>query len=215
MTADGVPVVLHDPALDRTTDRAGSVARLPLEIVRQADAGHRFTPDGHAFPWRGRGLRVPTLAEVLDALPATPLLLELKTPAAAPTVRRLLEERDAIGRCVVASFHRAALESFPRPPFRRAATRADTARLWAAALVGLPLDAGVCDLLAVPERWHGLPVVTRRLVRMAHAAGCPVHVWTVNDAPAAGRLWSRGVSGIVTDYPGRLAAHRPAAQRGR
>ena len=215
VTADGVPVVLHDATLDRTTDRPGPVTRLPLEAVRQADAGHRFTPDGHTFPWRGRGVSVPTLAEVLDTLPGTPLLLELKTPAAAPGVRQLLEERGAIDRCVVASFHRAALKPFPHPPFRCGATRIGTARLWAAALVGLPLRAGACDLLAVPERWHGLPVATRRLIRMAHAAGCPVHVWTVNDVAAAGRLWSRSVSGIVTDYPARLAALRSEARRGR
>jgi glycerophosphoryl diester phosphodiesterase len=212
VTGDGVAVVLHDPTLDRTTDRTGPVTGLPLEAVQQADAGYRYTPDGRAFPWRGRAARVPTLAEVLAAFPNAPLLMELKTPAAGPPVRRLLEERRATDRCVVASFHGAALEPFLRPAFRRGATRGDTARLWLAALAGLPLRGGAYDLLAVPERWHGLPVATRRVIRRARAAGCPVHVWTVNDVRVARRLWSRGVSGIVSDYPGRLVAERPEAQ---
>jgi glycerophosphoryl diester phosphodiesterase len=212
VTGDGVPVVLHDPTLDRTTDRAGPVDGLPLEAVRQADAGYHFTPGGRAFPWRGRDARVPTLAEVLATFPAVPLLIELKTPAAGPAVRRLLEEQRATGRCAVASFHGAALEPFLRPPFRRGATRADTARLWLAALAGLPLRGRRYDLLAVPQRWHGLPVATRRFIRRARAAGCPVHVWTVNDVPVARRLWSWGVSGIVTDYPGRLVTERPGGQ---
>lgn len=209
VTGDGVPVVLHDPTLDRTTDRTGPVAALPLEAVRQADAGHRFTPDGRVFPWRGRAVGIPSLDEVLTRHPDTPLLVELKTPDAGPAVRRLLEERGAAGRCVVAAFQAAALEPLPRPPFKRGATRADTARLWLVALVGLPLRGGSYDLLAVPERWHGLPVATRRLVRVARAAGRPVHVWTVNGAQAARRLWSLGVSGIITDYPGRLVGERP------
>jgi len=214
VTADGVPVALHDPALDRTTDRTGPVAALALTEVRAADAGHRLTADSRTFPWRGRGVRVPTLAEVLDRFPDVPLLLDLKTPAAAPAVRRLLEERDATGRCVVASFHGDALVPFPSPAFARAATRGQTGRLWAASLLGLPLRGGAYALLAVPEWWHGLPVPTRRLIRSTRAAGRPVHVWTVNDARAARRLWSRGVSGIVTDYPGRLTAERSEAQGG-
>jgi glycerophosphoryl diester phosphodiesterase len=214
MTRDGVPVVLHDATLDRTTDRTGPVAATPLADLRQADAGHGFARQGRPFPWRSRAVGVPTLDEVLAAFPEIPLLVELKTPAAGPAVRRLLEERAAAGRCVVAAFQDAALDPFPHPAFKRGATRTDTARLWLAVLAGLPRAGGRYDLLAVPERWHGLPVPTRRLVRAAHAAGHPVHVWTVNDARAARRLWSLGVSGIVTDYPGRLVTERPPARPG-
>ena len=79
VTADGVPVVIHDPTLDRTTDRAGAVASLSVQEVRAADAGARFTPDGGAsLPFRGQGVTVPTLAEVLQRFPGTPLVVELK-----------------------------------------------------------------------------------------------------------------------------------------
>jgi ABC-type microcin C transport system permease subunit YejE len=47
-------------------------------------------------------------------------------------------------------------------------------------------------------------------VRAARALGAPVHVWTVNDAATARRLWQRGVAGIVTDLPASIAAARPA-----
>ena len=56
-------------------------------------------------------------------------------------------------------------------------------------------------LLSVPLRWHGLPVPTRAFVRAARELGAPVHVWTVNDAATARRLWARGVAGIVTNVP--------------
>jgi glycerophosphoryl diester phosphodiesterase len=209
LTGDGVPVVLHDPTLDRTTDLRGPVSERSFEEVLRGDAGYRFTPDGRTFPWRGRGVTVPTLAEVLAALPDMPLLVELKSAAVGPAVRRLLEATGAAARCVVAAFHDAALAPFVGAPFTRGASRAQTARAWALALIGLVHRQGRYDLLAVPERWHGLPVPTRRLIGCARAAGRPVQVWTVNDPTVARRLWSRGVSGIITDYPGRLVAERP------
>jgi glycerophosphoryl diester phosphodiesterase len=53
LTADGVPVVLHDDSLDRTTDGRGQVQRLSLAAVRAVDAGRWFAP---AFA----GERVPS-----------------------------------------------------------------------------------------------------------------------------------------------------------
>src|SRR5687767_2254684 len=68
LSGDGAAVVIHDPTLDRTTDATGAVHALPLSRIQAADAGARFTRDGHAFPYRHRGLRVPTLEEVLRDL---------------------------------------------------------------------------------------------------------------------------------------------------
>ena len=53
LSRDGKAVVIHDPTLDRTTDRAGSIRDLTLEEIQQADAGFGFTTDG-TLPWRGR-----------------------------------------------------------------------------------------------------------------------------------------------------------------
>jgi glycerophosphoryl diester phosphodiesterase len=55
--------------------------------------------------------------------------------------------------------------------------------------------------LSVPERHRGLPIVSRRFIAAARALGVPVHVWTVNDAADAERLWRAGVSGVITDDP--------------
>ena len=206
VTADGVPVVLHDPTLDRTTDRPGNVGAMQVGAVQAADAGYWFTSDGgRSFPWRGRGVYVPTLATVLERFADVPLLIELKTAAAAPAVRRVVEHHAAQARSVVAALDAAALTGLPHPAFRRAGTRGAIAQRWAAALVGVRLPRAGFDVLAVPERWHGLPVPTRRFVR---SAGCPVHVWTVNDPAAARRHWARGVAGIVTDVPALLRAAR-------
>lgn len=208
-TADGVPVVIHDPTLERTTDLAGLVATCPLARLREADAGARFTADGgRTFPWRGRGVGVPTLAEVLGEFPALPLLIEVKDPRAQHPVARVLLEAGAAGRCVVASDRHEALAAFEGPPFLRGASRRDILRLWLGSLVGLALGAPGCRAYAVPERHRGLPVVTERLLAAARRLGRPVHVWTVNDPGVAAGLWRRGVAGIVTNTPAAVLAVR-------
>jgi len=202
VSADGVPLVLHDPALDRTTDRSGLLATISAAEAREADAGAQFTPDGGAtHPWRGRGVRIPTLAEVLDGFPETPLLIELKEAAAQNAVRQLLLQRNASARSVVASEDAAALEAFRSPPFLVAASGEDIKRLYFGTLFGVAPATVPYRLLSVPVRHRGLPVPTRRFVRAARRLGCPVHVWTVNQPGLASRLWQRGVCGIITNVP--------------
>ena len=212
LTHDGVPVVIHDPDLARTTDRAGAVAALSLAEVQRADAGARFTRDGgRSFPHRGADVRVPALAEVLDALPGTPLLLELKTAAAQEPVRRLLEARGAAARVVLAAGDDRALDLFRRPPWRTCASGAEVSRLYFGRLVGRAPRAASYALLSVPLRHRGvLPVPTRGFLRAARALGAPVHVWTVDDPTVARRLWARGAAGMVTNDPGRMVRARDA-----
>ena len=68
-TRDGEIVVLHDAELERTTDGEGPVSARSFAELERIDAGFRFSPDGRSFPFRGRGLRVPRFAVVLEAFP--------------------------------------------------------------------------------------------------------------------------------------------------
>ncbi len=70
LTRDGEVVVIHDATVDRVTDGSGAVAGMTLEEVRRLDAGNSFSPDGgQTFPYRGRGVRISTLAEVYEEFP--------------------------------------------------------------------------------------------------------------------------------------------------
>ncbi|MGH7720660.1 MAG: glycerophosphodiester phosphodiesterase [Gemmatimonadaceae bacterium] len=214
LTADGVPVVLHDPTLDRTTDLSGDVARLPWDRVRLADAGARFSADGGtSYPWRGQDARIPTLAEVVEAFPDVPLLIEIKTPAASDAVRRVLEEQGAVGRSVVASARHAALEPFRGRRFNVGASSVESTRLFRQAMLGVRPAPGSLryQALFLPFRKWGMLIPSRRFVTMARELGCPMHVWTVNDTELARRFWRTGVCGIVTDSPGLMRAMRDGA----
>ena len=62
LSRDGVPVVIHDPTVDRTTERTGAVAGMSAAELAALDAGYRFEKDG-ARPFRGRGTGVRRLGE--------------------------------------------------------------------------------------------------------------------------------------------------------
>jgi len=195
LSRDGVPVVIHDPTLDRTTSVTGPVA------ARTADELARIRI--------GSTTGVPRLEEVLREIPL-PILLEVKEPDAQEAVAGVLLRMEAADRVVTASAHDEALDAFRRSPFLVGASAKDILRLWLAPLRGLPELR--CVAYSVPWRHRGvLPVPTHRFVADAHALGASVHVWTVDEPALACRLWKRGVSGIVTNDPGRLLSARPGS----
>jgi len=207
-TADGVPVVLHDPTLDRTTDRAGVVAALTWDAVRAANAAARFRgATSGAAPWSGDDVAIPSLALVLDAFPETPLLVEIKTPAATVAVARTIHAHDAARRVVAAAFETAALRGLADLGITVGASRRDAARLVLAAYLGMPATTGP-RCYAIPDRYRGLPVPSRRVVAAARRLGRPVHVWTVDDPARARTLWERGVCGVITNRPAVMRAAR-------
>ena len=210
LTRDGAPVVVHDATLERTTNLTGPVRARTLAELRMADAGHWYTPDGgRTMPCRGQGVRIPTLAEVLWAFPAMPVLIEVKEPDVQHAVHRVLVDEGACERCVVASEDDAALTLFREGPVPCGASAREIAELYRAVLFRRRLPQPRYRLLSVPVRHRGLPVPTRRFVAAARRLGCPVHVWTVNDPATARRLWARGVAGVVSNEPALVGSARP------
>jgi glycerophosphoryl diester phosphodiesterase len=210
LTADGVPVVLHDSTLDRTTNRSGLLRDLTLAELRVVDAGARFTPDGgHTYPFKQTEVAIPTLAEVLRGFPDVPILAEIKEASAQDAVRQVLVEEKAIDRCVVASERPDALGVFREPPFAIAASGAETGVLYRSVLFRRVPASVPYRCLSVPLRHRGLPVPTCGFVQAARRLGCPVHVWTINEPATARLLWSRGVTGVVTNYPELIRSTLP------
>jgi len=211
LSADGHVVVIHDPTLDRTTDKTGTVAALPLERIREADAGARFTRDGVTFPYRGTGLRVPTFGDVLREFPDVPLLIEIKTARASAELRGLIERHGAEARCIVESFDLRAGEAFRGSRIAVGASSADVRRLLHRVLTRRRPRSLPYAFMAVPRWTHGIRIPIASLVRLTRPAGCLVHVWTINDPAVATRLWKVGVRGIISDDPGLIRRTRDAS----
>lgn len=206
-SADGVPVVHHDATLSRTTSGRGPLRALTATQLAELDAGARFTPDGgRTFPFRGRGVRVPTLAAVLERFPDVPLVVEIKDAAAARAVRALLERHGAARRALVASFDARALDPFRNSPFSLGATQREVAALLRAALTNRPVAPPPYHAISVPPRYRGLPLPLARCARLLRPHGRPVHVWTVDSPTTAAALWRAGVSGVIANDPAALMA---------
>jgi glycerophosphoryl diester phosphodiesterase len=205
LSRDGVAVVVHDPTLDRTTDRTGTVSELTLEEIQRADAGYRFESAG-VFPWRGRQVRIPTLEEVLAVLPDVSLLIELKTPLAGAEVARVLHEGGAADRAVVAGEDHRGLSHFDHRPFHRGASRRDIVK----AFFRLGQPTATCACFAVPLRHSGLVIASPGFVARANRGARTVHVWTVDDEASATRVWDAGAQGIVTNRPDLVRRWRDA-----
>ena len=209
LSADGIPVVIHDSDAVRTTGVRTFVSQEPAARLRELDAGACFSPDrGRTFPWSGRGLRVPTLDEVLETFPEAPLLIELKTPAAQQPVHDLIRQHRAESRVAVGSEYHDALVAFRDCDIAVAGSRREIGAHWARTRIGLGSARMRCRILAVPWRWWGLSVPTNAFLRAAHRAGVAVHVWTVDLPALAVTLWRRGAQGIVTNDPAAMVRAR-------
>lgn len=207
LTADGEVVVHHDPTVDRTTDGTGPVAAQRWSDLSRLDAGARFRR-GAETPYRGTGVRIPRFAEVLEAFPDTPLLIELKVAEVAAPLRRLIEAARAEARCLVASFVDAATRPFAGSAIAMGSSQADLIRLFPRALLGWGAASLPYRVIAMPATHWGMPLPMAGFVRAAAGAGVPVHVWTVNDPGEGARLWQAGVRGLISDDPAAMLTLR-------
>jgi glycerophosphoryl diester phosphodiesterase len=118
LSADGVPVVLHDPTLDRTTSATGPLAALTASELARVDAGCRFTSSG-GFPFRNQGIGVPTLRDVLRRYTDTRLIVEMKVDSRdmGEAVAREVRLADAVDRVCAAGYgRRSAAAARPALP---------------------------------------------------------------------------------------------------
>jgi glycerophosphoryl diester phosphodiesterase len=212
MTRDGHIVVIHDATVDRTTSGTGAVSEMNLNELRKLDAGHNFSPDGGPTrPYRGRGVRVPTLKEVLEEFPAVAVNIDIKvgSPGIEESVLRILRETKASERVLVVSTSHAVVKRFRKVSGGHVSTGASKWEIGVFYLLSrLRLERLVrpaYDALQVPLRHRGIPLVTQRFLKAAHASGVRVDVWTINQTDEMRRLLDFGVDVIMTDRPGTLA----------
>jgi len=219
LTKDGVPVVIHDPRVDKLTDGVGAISALTLAEIKALDAGYRWTADGgKTFPFRGKGITIPTLEEFLNEFTDVPLNVEVKNDAedmlnidqSIETVFAMLERYGRLSDVAVCGFDHKHLKKL-RAARKGVATNFSTrevailsvlAKLRLEFLFKLFAPKGPV-VFEVPERRGGYQVLTPRFVDAAHKLGYEVYVWTVNRSEDIERIYALGVDGIMSDFPGR------------
>ncbi len=194
-TADGVPVLLHDETVDRTTEGSGNVHEMTLAAVRALDAGAKH------FAPRFAGTRVPTLAEVVDLTKGKALLqIEIKQPGIERAVADVVRDAGAIADCESHSFYPDVLR----------AMRAEEPRM---AAVLLRIGRSITDwqefyASALTLNAQGVSLyyayLTEAIVRQGQRRGLSVMCWTVDDDADIARMLALGVDSINSNFPERV-----------
>jgi glycerophosphoryl diester phosphodiesterase len=206
MTRDGVLVLMHDETVDRTTDGKGRIHDLTLDELQALEVAHHWTQDGSSHPYRGQGLRVPTLEAAFERFPSYPMVIEIKqaSPSMAEPLCRMIRAHGKQETVIVASFKGEAMAEF-RAACPEVATSAAPDEIKRFVALDTAWLAGTVspDYLAfqVPLTYHDITIVTPAFVAAARQRGVQVQVWTVNEPEVMQRLLDMDVHGILTDRP--------------
>lgn len=219
-TRDGEIVILHDPHVDRVTNATGSVKEYRFAELCELDAGFRFSLDGLRFPYRGQGVRIPKLGEVLEAFPEANINLEIKQadPPITEEVVRIIERAQATSRVLLAAEQDAVMADIRRldPGTAFGFSRGDVLAFFKALHEGdIERFEPPGQALQIPAGFADRPLVTSESVAAAHRLGLCMHVWTINEPDEMRRLLVLQVDGLMSDFPARLVEVTQAQSDGR
>lgn len=208
-TSDGEIVVAHDATVDRCTDGAGAVKGFTLAELQSLDAGFRFTSDGKTYPFRSKGVRIPTFREILRAFPRVRLNVELKPSASGieKELAKLLDAEHALDRVcvgsesddVAAKLHQAlpdACHFYPRDAL--------TSYVLSLRMGEEIMDDDRYTVLDMPLYFQGMRLVDEPFLAACAKRGKWVNVWTIDDEAEMRALVKERVGGIMTDRPDTL-----------
>lgn len=198
MSRDGVPIIIHDDTLDRTTDGEGSLSVYTLEELKELDAGSWFDEEF-------AGETIPTLDEVLKEFGGRiNILLELKSPEYYPGIEEKVVEsikrynlaEPGNNEIIIQSFNHASVmkskELLPQVPH--------------GVLVGKDwknvTDDQLKEFATYADYFHpNFNIVTAELVDRVHQVGMTINPYTIKKKSEAKKLHELGVDGLITDYP--------------
>lgn len=203
LSSDGIPVIIHNSAVDETTDGSGEVSSLSLAQLKELDAGS----------WKDKryaGEQIPTLMEVLEySRGKVYLSLDLKDEATVPSLVKAVQEADMVSSIVICGCCEpqaqkiwAIDESFTvllntDSQLDKLAKREDKSEFISEYI--RRACTGKFSALNVNHKY-----VTQELIRRAHLRALPVWTWTVDDRKNMKRLLQMGVDAIYTNWPERL-----------
>ena len=224
LSRDGEPVVIHDPTLDRTTNGTGLVSDCSADELARLDAGYHYAAH-EGFPFRGHGIGVPRLADVLHLAPAVPAIVEIKGEdlSTVDPVLSAIEAARATDRVVIGAFSHSVLAEVRRrqPQLVTSASQTEVLSALRWSYLWRAPRRPAFRLIQAPLHLRGRRVLNRSLVRVLRRAGLPVQAWIVDELDDMHRVLDWGVTGLISDRPDRAVdvirkrseSNNPAAYR--
>jgi glycerophosphoryl diester phosphodiesterase len=192
LSADGIPCIIHDDYLDRTTNGKGLVSQFDWLYLQSLDAGSWFSKDY-------QGIKIPSMTQVLKWLEVHPVAMnfEMKTvpvqqiPMMIEKVSKCLQEFSPIRNLMFSSFQLELLQAFklkhPDIAIAALSLRFDKAQILAAKQMGC-LQFNIYSNVCTPES-----------VEYIHGQGMKVAVFTVNSSTLYQQYQDWGADAIFTD----------------
>jgi len=194
LTKDGVPVVIHDDTVDRTTNGHGAVKAMTLEEIKQLDASYKFE--------KYRGEKIPTLAEVLRAVGKRGIVnielksTTLKTDGVEAATLAVIQDTGTLDNVIISSFNPFALQRmFALEP------RLPRGLLYAPDLPLYLRRAWLRPLARATAMHPHCSMIDARFVAWAKGKGLKINTWTTDDPAEMKRLCDLGVDAIITNKP--------------
>lgn len=234
LTADNVPVLLHDAELDRTSDSEEvfgvsgvTAAEKTYEELRQLNMGAKYINEAGETPYAGLtgedvpdDIRIATLDEVLDYLTASGdfrYIIEIKDAGergfqAVDLLYETAAQRNLLDKIIFASFHDdiMAYVAETYPDACRGASTSQAVEFYFRALLNDKNYVPTFNTVQPPygnfKSSYGANYTLARVINYAHERGIAFQYWTINREEDMKYLLRLGVDGITTDYPDRLSA---------
>ncbi|MEO0292645.1 MAG: glycerophosphodiester phosphodiesterase family protein [candidate division WOR-3 bacterium] len=181
LSKDGEVVVFHDEEVSRVTDGEGFVREMSLIELKKLNCGE--------------GQKIPTLQDVIDFCKGRmDLLIELKAPGTPKKVNQIIVKNNFEKNVTIISFYPELLMEIKElnPSLKLGLLLEEyLEKLW------ILTEEIPVDFILPEER-----IVTKEIVEKAHILKKKVFAFTVNREDLANKLFSLGVDGIITDFPG-------------
>jgi glycerophosphoryl diester phosphodiesterase len=220
-TGEGEPVACRAEDVGATTDGQGRVDRLSLAELQALDAGYRFASATGGHPFRGHGLQLPLLEEVLAAFPGVPLLVEVVDPAPSPAaldrLARVIKRWEVSGTILLGASRAEVAAALRRavPGAPSLSTPRETAVFLRLAGLGLATWARPAyRVLRVIPGKEGRLALTAAQVEAAHRRGLAVLAGPVATPAEARRLADLGVDALLSSVPLPPPTRSPARPGG-
>ena len=199
---DHVVVVFHDMTIDRTTNGSGNISDFNFGELKKFDAAYHFLDPFNQYQFRGKGLTISTLEEVLTEFPNSRFILDIRRDDAAhlKNIIDLVERLQAADRVVIVSESDQVISNCRE-------LKADWtygAPTNEARMVLFGSMQPVSPSFMLPAKHNNIEVVSQKLIDALHKWNRKIWVWTIDDPDDFARLKNMNVDGLFTNYPERM-----------
>lgn len=212
MTKDGHLVVIHDNTVDRTTNGTGRIDSFDLSEIKQLDAAYHYQDEKGNYPYRGKGVTIPTLEEVFETFPHMFMDIEIKDrypinkeSEIEEKLWKLIQHYGMEDKVIISSFQQEIIKKFNELSEGTVAISGGTHETSSFFILHKlflgKLYVPAVDALVIPTKSRGFNLANEKLIQSAQKLNMKVIYWTINEEEEMRRLLKLGANGIITDKP--------------